>query len=382
VSSSDQRVLFVVKGLGIGGAERFIVQAARWLRIRHVDVTIANLDPRLTSLADECTGLGVDVQNFEIFTWRGPAEFLRLFRLIDRRDVTAIHAHLPWAGFIARLAARMAGRRVIYTEHSLVDRYKLVTRVVNSLSYLGVGANIAVSCAVRDSVARAYGVRASKQMRVIVNPVEDVDAGELRKMREDIRRELGIAKSTLAIGSVASLRPVKRHDLLLDAYASTHKHIPNSILLLVGSGSELGRLKTLARQLGVEDRTKFLGARPDPIRCLAALDIFVLCSDWEGLPLAVLEAMATECAVVATRVGGIPEVVEDGVSGILVDPGDGRHISDALRYLAADPLRRRDLGSNAGRVIRERHASDGVMREYANLYFGNQTPASGASAQR
>jgi glycosyltransferase involved in cell wall biosynthesis len=154
----------------------------------------------------------------------------------------------------------------------------------------------------------------------------------------------------------------------MKAYArvqSTHSEL---LLVLIGIGPELQRLEKLSRELGIHETTRFIGFRRDAARCSNALDIFVLCSDFEGLPLALLDGMAAGCAVIATRVGGVPEVVEDGVTGVLVSPGDVSQLAAAIRKLAEAPDRRHEIGKRAARIVRTRHDLHVVMHQYTMLY--------------
>jgi glycosyltransferase involved in cell wall biosynthesis len=150
--------------------------------------------------------------------------------------------------------------------------------------------------------------------------------------------------------------------------ASIGDDLPHLHVLLAGDGPDRDRLVASARALGLEDRVRFAGARRDVANVLAALDVFVLSSDFEGSPLALIEAMAAGKAIVATRVGGVPDLIDDGVHGLLVPPGDPGALGTALLSLARDPARRAALGAAARGRQREELTLDGMIERITMLY--------------
>lgn len=363
------RLLFVVKGLGVGGAERWLLLATRWLTSRGIEIFIANIDPRRQELRAQLLEAGATVKDFRVFGLLGLVALAQLFKRVADTEIDVVHGHLPMGGVISRLIGLIRRIPVIYTEHNLVVRYHWLTGQLNRITY-GINSEvIAVSESVRRSIADAYGENWVCPVSVLLNPVSMLD--EPRRMANNVRAEVGLAEEDVVIGTVASFRPVKRLDMLLRVFARLHRAKPTTRLLLVGDGPETERLRGLAKELSIESAVSFTGFQSDPLRFTAVIDVFVLCSDWEGLPLALLEAMGAARAVVATRVGGVPEVVEDGVNGRLTAPGDEGALFDAILELTDSPVERARLGAAAQSSVIVRHDLDNVMGQYLAIYRRN-----------
>ena len=194
-----------------------------------------------------------------------------------------------------------------------------------------------------------------------IAPVPRGDAGRLRG-------ELGCGPETPIVGFVGRLSPEKRVDLLLEAFARLAPVGAAPLCAIVGSGPDEGRLRLLARRLGIADRVRFLGHRDDALALVAGFDVAVLPSDREGCPLAVLEYMALGRAIVATRVGGVPDLVADGAQALLVDRGDSEQLARAIDRLLADDGLRAALGASARDVQQADFDLDAVVRRIEQLY--------------
>jgi glycosyltransferase involved in cell wall biosynthesis len=218
---------------------------------------------------------------------------------------------------------------------------------------------------VADFAARVIRIRPDRLL-VIPNGIslEDVPPAD----PAEARAILGLSADTLVMGTVGRLQPVKGTRYLLEAFtqlAAVHEDV---VLLLVGDGPERASLQVLAQQLGIAKSVRFLGDRQDVSRCLHTMDVFVLPSIWEGMPNAALEAMAVGLPVVATAAGGTPEVVVDGVTGLLVPPRDPDALARAVARLLRDSDLRRTMGQ-AGRVrAKQRFSIEETVRRTEELY--------------
>jgi glycosyltransferase involved in cell wall biosynthesis len=183
-----------------------------------------------------------------------------------------------------------------------------------------------------------------------------------------LRREIGAGERTPLIGIVARLVPIKRHDDFLDAAARLQTRWPDARFLIVGDGERRAPLEAAARRHGLADRVTFLGWRRDLDRIYADLDVVVLTSANEGSPVSLIEAMAAARPVVATRVGGVPDLVEHGVNGLLVPPGDPPAVADAITTLLADADRRRAMGNAGRKRVRDAHGVDRLVADVDRLY--------------
>ncbi len=345
------RILLVIKVLGHGGAERLLVDmvARRDTGSFHYEVAyvLASEDGLVADMAADGTpvhALGAE-GNWDL-RW---VSRLRSLVLDGRFDV--VHFHLPYTASLGRLAVASLPRAhrpaIVYTEHSLWDKMAVVVKVLNRAT-IGLDQSlIVVSQAAHEALPGALRDRA----RVIVHGVDlsRADALVARRsvVREEVRSELGVPDGELLALTVANLRPEKGYDVLLDAARlAADRNLPVRFVS-VGRGPLADELEHRRIELGLGDRLRLLGERDDVLRLLVGSDLFVLPSHQEGLPVTLMEATSTGTAIVATAVGGVPQVIEDGHSGLVIRPGDPVALADAVERLATDAALRRRLGAGA-----------------------------------
>lgn len=360
------RVLHVITGLGIGGAERLVVSAATGLPREAFESAVCCLAER-GALAAEVEQAGVPVWCVGSYPGlRHPLAFWRLWRIIARFRPEIVHTHLQSANLYGRLAARLAGVPVIVcTEHNVYQskarRYVVVERALGRITH----AVVAVSEQVRRFLGEQLGI-APEGIRVIPNgvaaPVPDPDRVAA------LRARLDVSAGDVVFATVASLTPKKGHTYLIEALPLLRARGVTCTLLLAGEGPMRPGLEALAARLGESARVRFLGESERVADVLALTDIFVLPSLVEGMPLALLEAMRAGRAVVATRVGGVPEVVHDDDNGVLVEPADAEALAEALAALAAAPARRAELGARARATVEGTYTEERYISALAELY--------------
>lgn len=285
---------------------------------------------------------------------RGVEALLRM--LAGRADV--VHAHNPPALRFAMLA-RTVGRPVlVMTRHG-----QQTGRLLSTLQWRLIDAVVTVSESAAVALRSACPERAGK-ITVIRN---GVDPAAPRRGRDAVRGELRLADELAGI-IAARLDPLKGHADLMHSMQLLPPGTPPIVLLIAGEGSERERLEAMARELGLTPHVRFLGYRTDVMDLLRAADFFVLPSLLEGMPLSVLEAMSYGLPVIATTVGGVPEVVTDGESGVLVPPGDPAALSSAMARLAGDRALRQRLGEAGRRRVLEDFSFAAMSRSYLELY--------------
>lgn len=278
------------------------------------------------------------------------------------RGADIVHAHSAKAGYLGRIAALATGatRRSVFTPHAWSW---WAAGGAEAAVYRNFERAAALACArlivVSDDERRAglaARVGRPEQYRVILNGIE--------LERFDAARR-PVPGRVLLLGR---LSPQKRPDVAVEAFARVHKRMPESELLLAGRGPEEARVRELVGRLGIEGAVHLLGPRDDVPELLATASCLVLSSDYEGCPLSVLEAMAAGVPVVATRVGGVPELVDDGRTGLLVDPGRPEALADALVRLLSNPEEAAELGVAAREEARARFSRERMLAAVENVY--------------
>jgi len=338
-------VLILIKGLGRGGAEQLLLSGVPYLDTASYRYQFAYLLPWKDSLVPELTAAGFGVHCLD--GARGPGWTGRLRRLLRAEGIGLVHVHSPVAAAGARA---VAGRRtrVVYTEHNLWDRYHPATWAANLATFPRNDHVFAVSETVRESVRYPGPLRRLLPMPPVETLHHGLDPAALPPPgRDGVRAELGIPEDAPVVGSVANFKAAKDHATLLRAAAQVRRAVPSVRFVLVGQGPLEAETRRLAGELGLDGTVVFAGFRTDATRLMAAFDAFALSSTYEGLPIALIEAMATGCPAVVTRVGGTPEVVADGVHGFLVPPRDPAALAARLTRLLQDPSLRDGLGAAA-----------------------------------
>jgi len=343
------RVLWLIKGLDPGGAELLLTLVARLRDRARFRYEVAYTLSWRRALVDELESLGVDVHSLDGGREWNLGWTARLRQLLLTRRYDVVHVHSPYVAGFARLVVRSLPRAarplIVSTEHTPWWGYVLPTRLLNALTYRLDDAHLVVSRAVYDSIPR--WMRGG--VRIVTLGVHPDRLSREGRRRQQVRRELGVGAGDVLVGTVANLRTEKRYPVLLRAARSVIDSGLPARFVAVGEGPSRARVEAEHRALGLADRFLLLGYLPHPARILAACDVFVLSSAFEGLSMAMLEAMTLGLPVVATDVGGIPECVTDGVEGLLVPPDRPDLLAGALGALIGDPERRATMGRAARR---------------------------------
>jgi glycosyltransferase involved in cell wall biosynthesis len=368
-----KRILILIKGLGRGGAEQLLVSAAPHLDRSRFHYEVAYVLPAKDALAAELGRHGLPVS---CLGGGDATAWVRSLRsLVRERRIDLVHAHLPYAAIGARLALTGGGGpRLVYTEHNVWQSYRPPTYWANLLTFNRTDHVFTVSDEVRASIRYPRGLRWLR-----LPPVETLYQGldgaalEQPPPLDGVREEFGIAPHAPVVGTVANFRHEKGHDHLLHAADIVRRTVPGVRFLLVGQGPLEEKVRRQAELLRLGDTVVFTGFREDVPRLCAAIDVFALSSLHEGLSIALLEAMALGKPPVVTRVGGLPELVEDHRHGLLVAPADPAALAAAITALLQDPALRDRLGRAARRRAAEFDIRSTVRRQeelYGQLLAG------------
>jgi len=270
-----------------------------------------------------------------------------LVSLARARGARILHVHGYAAADFGRLAARAVGAKLVLHEHFADPRMPLYQALADRLLSGRTDGAIAVSRSTREFLVKQRFVPEDR-VRLIWNgaPLDEF-APVPRERALDVRRELGLADDALVVGTIGRLNAQKGHRFLLEAAGRLLPRQPNARVLVAGDGDLMGELRARAATLGIAERVVFAGHRTDVPDLLGALDVFCISSLYEGTPLALFEAMASGKAIVSTSVDGCREVLEDGVTGVLVTPADSAALADGLDRVLGDASLRAALGRQA-----------------------------------
>lgn len=383
------RVAHVVLSLDVGGLERVVLDLLREGRRLGHHTTVLCLE-RPGRQAPEAESLGATVLCANKQPGLRPGAVKPIRRLFEDLRPDVVHTHQAAALLYAGRAARQAGvPAVVHTEHNNHLRKRqgrfgaLRTKLLGRVAARSADRIFCVSRDVYDAVT-GHGVYPAARTSVVYNGI-DLSPYAAPDDRVALRASLGIPAGAPLAGTVGRINEVKRQDLLIRAFAALRPAQPDAHLLLVGDGPQMGELRNLTADLGLEGVVHFAGYQSRPAPFLKAMDAFAVTSRIEGLPLSILEAWAAGAPVVASRVGGIPEVVEDGRTGLLFDFGDQPALVNHLSRLLADRPFAAGLADAARRDVRARFGStvmaDAYHRHYLEVLRGRSAPASAAAAR-
>jgi glycosyltransferase involved in cell wall biosynthesis len=363
------RVLWLIKGLGLGGAERLLTSTAARIDRRRFDVEVVYLLPRSADFEPILESYGIPTLCLEARWTVESAWPWRLQRLLRQRRYELIHTHSPVPASAARLFAPRS-TRFVHTEHNLWSSYRRPTYIANALTYRRNAAVFAVSNAVAATIVAPWWAGRAHQppVETLYHGVEVEASSRGPGARVVARSHLGLPAAAPIVGTVGNFTPQKDHVGLIAAIAEARRTFPDVQLLLVGSGPLTNDLVAAARGYGVEDHVRFLGPRTDVVELLPALDLFVLSSQFEGLPIALLEAMSAGVACLATSVGGIPEAITDGVDGRLVPPRDSTLLARSIVTLLSDPVERDRLAEGGRARVASAFSMDRAVRRIEQVY--------------
>ncbi|MFI5178555.1 MAG: glycosyltransferase [Vicinamibacterales bacterium] len=367
MSDGRIRVVYLTHTLGVGGAEELILNVVTRLPRDRYEPIVCCFENPPGPMGPEIAAHGIPVVPLGITPgWRHPLAWWTILKYLRRVRPHVVHTFMLPASLYGRSAAIAAGVPVVVgTEVNIYERKQWHHIIAERLLARASACIVASAESVKRAYVRQLGIDPDA-VRVVYNAVNwnRLDATETPA---DVRRQLGIPGSRLVVGVVATLQDKKGHRVLLDAFAQTPA-LADVWLMLVGDGPLRPSLEAYATTLGLRDRVTFCGTRRDLGNLLPAMDVFALPSLWEGLPLALILAMGAGRPVVATRLAGIPEVVTDGDSGLLVEPGDSAAIGAALARLCGDAALRARMGGAARAAVLERFGADAYSEAVTRIY--------------
>ncbi len=362
VHSASRRLLHVIDELALGGTEMIMIRVVSRLDPQRFQSQVCAFIPGPVESELQAAALP-----YVILHKRRAFDVMLLLRLrawIKRERIDLVHCRSLQGILYGGLAATLA--RVPFVCNVEGENTLRMQRAVPILRWSAKRsrAMIVVSESLKRSACRVTGV-APERLTVVYNGV-DLDKFNTHHSNSDVLPVL--RKGGAHAGCVGRLHPVKDHACLFRAIDHVRQFVPNVHLSLIGDGPLRRELSDLQSDLGLRDHISFLGQRDDVARLLPQFDVFVLSSLSEGISIALLEAMAAGLPVVATNVGGNPEVVQHGVTGLLVPPQDSRALADALLQVLSDPEARQAMGRKGRERVEAHFSLSAMARHYGQIY--------------
>lgn len=371
------RLLWLIDSLTVGGAESLILPFARKLDRSRYALTVCCLSTVAgNAIEPQLREEGVTVANLGARNLRDRAAFRRLVDLVQREKFDLVHAHLPYASIWSAVLSRNTGVPSIASLHVAPSatrelfntlRHRVMTEVRDRLMRFVMKRWSSRVISVSDALRRIYlergGVDPTK-MRVVHNGIElDRFRRDRATTRAFVEREFNLPADAKIAVTVAVLRPKKGIEVLLDAAT----RVPDAHFLIVGDGPKRQEWEALARELGIAERIRWAGYRRDVDAILAGCDLFVHPSLDDAFPTVLLEAMAAGLPVVATRVGGIPEIVNE-FTGRLVRANDAAELASAIAALLGDDVARKRMSVAAERTATEKFSTEAWIARLDAVY--------------
>lgn len=365
--SDKIKVLHLIKSLGRGGAEMLLPET---LKLHdqskfefHYIYFLPWKDQMVSAIQDrggKVTCLSASNNIRIMFRIR------EVVRYVNDQEIHLIHAHLPWAGIVGRWVHWLTKVPMLYTEHNKQERYHVATRWMNRLTFNGQTAAIAVSQDV------AISIRKNIRPRIPVYEVlNGVNTDFFQRNREEgvrFKKQWNIPEDALVIGTVAVFRFQKRLMEWLEVFAAVSQKHPHVYAIIVGDGPLKEEILQHRKELGLEDRVIMPGLQTEVKPWYAMMDVFMMTSVFEGLPIALLEAMSMECAIAVTDAGGIKEVIKHNESGVMVSVEHWQQLEGELNRLIDNETVRITLGQSARMRVKEAFGMERMVRELEELY--------------
>jgi len=363
------KVLHIIKSLGRGGAEMLLPETLKAHHQDQFEFHYIYFLPWKNQLVEAIEKAGGKVtcfsanNNIQLLL-----QYHKIISYCKEHNIQLIHAHLPWAGFVSRLVYLKTKIPLLYTEHNLQERYHFITKLFNKLSFNWQTFGIGVSDDVTQSIEK--NIKPNIDIKTILNGVNTSTFQRNNDLdRTNIRNGYGIPEDAILIGTVAVFRFQKRLDLWLEIIAEAINNNPKIYGIIVGAGPLEPMLKEKHTALELEGKVFFTGLQSNVRPYYEAMDVFMMSSSFEGLPIALLEAMSMSCAIVTTNAGGIKEVLSPEEDGFVVDVEDWKQLSNCLLNLAQDEKKLLHFQTQARNRVVNTFSIEAMVSQLEKLYL-------------
>jgi len=366
--SQTVKVLHIIKSLGRGGAEMLLPETLKLHDQSRFEFHYIYFLPWKDQLVKDIENAGGKVtclpakNNLSILKQVG-----NIIKYVREHQIDLIHAHLPWAGFVSRFVHRKTGISVVYSEHNMQERYHFATKYLNKFTYNWQSLALGVSQDVTDSIQK--NINPKIPVKTLLNGVNTEDFQRDESEGKQLRKQLNIPQDAIVIGNVAVFRFQKRLMEWIQVMKQIIDKNPNVYGLLVGAGPLEKEIKAQLSGFGLQNKILIPGLQTDVKPYFNAMDIFMMSSSFEGLPIALLEAMSMSCAIVTTDAGGIKEVIRHEQDGLLCPVDDWKKLSGLLQKLINDSKLLKTYQQNARKRVVESFSLNTMVHQLEKVYL-------------
>jgi L-malate glycosyltransferase len=362
------KVLHIIKSLGRGGAEMLLPETLKEHNQTQFEFHYIYFLPWKNQMVEAIETAGGKVNCFSAKNnFQLVLKYKHIIDYCAANQIQLIHAHLPWAGFISRLVHFKTGIPVLYTEHNLQERYHFLTKFINKWSFNYQTMAIGVSQDVSQSILK--NINPTISCKTILNGV-NIYSFQRNNPAEGktIREQYAIPQNGILVGTVAVFRFQKRLDKWLEIMKAAIDKNPNIYGIIVGAGILEPEISAKHKELNLEGKVFFSGIQTNVKPYYEAMDIFMMSSSFEGLPIALLEAMSMSCAIVSTDAGGIKEVLKNNENGTMVAVEDWKNLSSSILDLAQNPAQLAYFQAEARKRVTENFSIKAMVTQLESLY--------------
>lgn len=361
-----KKILHIIKSLGRGGAEMLLPETLSLHDKENFEFHFIYFLPWKDQMVERIRQAGGKVTCFKA---KNNIQLIRRYkdviRYCENHEIDLIHCHLPWAGFLGRLVYQRTGIPVLYTEHNMQERYHVITKFINKYTFNSQSLAFGVSDDVTHSIQK--NIYPKIPVRTLLNGVNTKRF--IRTGDDQVRTQLGIPSNSVVIGNVAVFRFQKRLIEWLQVFSQISKKHSNVYGIIVGAGPLEEEIKEEYQRLDLENKVFFPGLQTEVKPYFEAMDIFMMSSEFEGLPIALLEAMSMECAVVATKAGGIKEVVKHDKHGLTCEVDQWQELGDRCQELIQSPEKLKALKIAARDRVIDSFSLEKMVQELEQYYY-------------
>ena len=365
------KVLHIIKSLGRGGAEMLLPETLKIHDTNKFDFHYIYFLPWKNQMVEEIEMAGGKVTCLESNNnIRLLLQYKHVIDYCEEYKIDVIHCHLPWAGFLGRLVFAKTKIPVLYTEHNMQERYHFVTKMMNRATFNSQSIAFGVSEDVKSSIQK--NIHPNIPVKTLLNGVNTDDFIREQAL-SSVREDLNIPGEAIVIGTVAVFRFQKRLKEWLQVFARINDNNNSQIYgIIVGAGPLEEEIKAEYKRLNLEGKVFFPGLQTEVKPFLNAMDIFMMCSSFEGLPIALLEAMSMKCAIVSTNAGGIKEVIRDGEDGLTCPVEKWTDLADLCQTLIENSTKLESMKIAARERVKQSFSLRKMVEQLEEYYISAQ----------